>query len=297
MSNSTAFVFHISGHNSEIENYVVELKQALQDKGITAIVTTQNNRIDSNILKALNTKMVLIFADSQTSNTPDIVFFYSLTEKKEGSKLIASILKEIAMSNNKITFDILAKWQQLFRLNYFKLLSDKVIPSVLIEIRNIKIITDLKETSKSWILNSLSNVFGNCIAEIPAPEIDTTDIGDIEAIDVSIEGDTIEIDIPEVQYTCETIEAENSEKVPELEYVDETKEEDPLDPVEMSKTEYQPPKKRTRKRWGRIINPLNPPYDGPIYPFQYASTNNALPKAFTVQKCSSNEKRIYIPSR
>ena len=145
MSDSTAFVLHISGYNNEIENYVAELKQTLQDKGITAIITTQKNRIDSNILKALNTKMVLIFTVSQTSNTPDIIFSYSLTEKEEGSKFIADLLREIAMSNNKITFDILGKWQQFFRLNYFKLLGDKTIPSVLIEIGNMKIITDLKE--------------------------------------------------------------------------------------------------------------------------------------------------------
>jgi len=294
LSDSTAFVLHISGYNNEIENYVAELKQTLQDKGITAIITTQKNRIDSNILKALNTKMVLIFTVSQTSNTPDIIFSYSLTEKEEGSKFIAALLREIAMSNNKITFDILGKWQQFFRLNYFKLLGDKTIPSVLIEIGNMKIITDLKEISKSWMLNSLFNVFGNCTAEIPAAEIDIMDMQDTEDIVDAIEKDTIEA--PEVQDINETITVENLEETLESKHVNETKK-DPVDPLEIPKTEYQPPKKHTRKRWGRIINPLDPPYDGPIYPFQCANTKNALPEAYKLQKCSSNEKRIYIPSR
>ncbi|HHY13887.1 MAG TPA: hypothetical protein GX526_04510 [Thermoanaerobacterales bacterium] len=304
MVKSTVIILHICGYKKELINYAEELKQELQGKGIIVITTTQNSKLDSNILKALNTKMMLILTDSQTTTSPDVVFYYPLPENRKSSKMIALMLKEISNSPTKIAFGVYSKWRQLFKLDFFKLLSNEIIPTVLIEIRNIKIATDLKEISKGWILSSLEKILedDSYCTEIETHKTEILDLADskMKSNDVEEKGESHDLLINEgneedFDLTIEISEGENENLDTSIKDDIVTPEKSIIQEPEKMKEEKLPPKKGPRKRWGKVINPLNPPYDGPIHQFRKKPETKSQTKTTISCRCSSNEKRFSIP--
>ncbi|QSQ09027.1 hypothetical protein H0A61_01384 [Koleobacter methoxysyntrophicus] len=335
------FVVQIFYYNELIRDFVYELKDELQKMGSIVMVVDQH-KINPDIFKILKAKIILAFIGTQIQHTADISFYYSLSRKEKSLELIANILKQITLSNINITFEVLGKWQQLLKFNYLKLLNETGIPSILIEIRNPEIVTTLKEKTKTWIINSLLEMFGefiteniqplkNSIEELQVKEIEAE--GEVEpllltdsyfeenpppeAVDSnttehisSQQEDTSTLDDPESISLLTDRPMEKYEEISHPPHKRKTLQASTAAEQENKPSHYSPRQKTPQKRRGKIFNPLNPPYDGPIYTFGSFSQSNEMhsshifiPKKAVcsgkniIRKISSQEKRVFIASK
>lgn len=346
------FVVQTFEHDELIRDFVFELKDELQKKGSIVMIVDQH-KINPDIFKILKAKIILAFIGTQTQHTADISFYYSLLKKEKSLELIANMLKQIALSNINITFEVLGKWQQVLKFNYLKLLNETGIPSILIEIRNSEIITTLREKTKIWIINSLTEMFGKLNSKNTQPLKNT--IKELQVFEEKEAKDEIEILSPTDSYreeeplsktivskTIEHISSQQEDtstpdnpetiikKPVKQEWVSNltdqptAKNEEISHPPHKEKTlqastaaeqenkpsRYSPRQKTPQKRRGKIFNPLNPPYDGPIYtfgPFSQSSEMHSshifIPKKTVcsveniIRKISSQEKRVFIASK
>lgn len=336
------FVVQIFDYDELIRDFVYELKDELQKMGSIVMVVDQH-KINPDIFKILKAKIILAFIGTQIQHTADISFYYSLLRKEKSLELIANILKQIALSNINITFEVLGKWQQLLKFNYLKLLNETGIPSILIEIRNPEIVTTLKEKTRTWIINSLSEMFGKLTSENIQPlkntikelqvlkemeaqgEVEPLPLTDSyleekpppEAVDSnttehisSQQEDTSTPDDPESISLLTDRPMEKDEEISHPPHKKKTLQTSTAAEQENKPSRYSPRQKTPQKRRGKIFNPLNPPYDGPIYtfgPFSQSSEMHSshifIPKKTVcsveniIRKISSQEKRVFIASK
>ncbi|HHX50954.1 MAG TPA: hypothetical protein GX711_05915, partial [Clostridia bacterium] len=154
------FALRIFREDDSLKDFTYSLKEKLQDRGALVLVDWEN-KINPALFRALKAPVVFSFALVPAPQLPSLGFYYSFLHHEASLNIITEILKELTENNSPVTFEVVKTMGHLYKIHYCKMLNETNLPSILVEIRNPDLISQLNQDLQCWIVQSLLRKFGS----------------------------------------------------------------------------------------------------------------------------------------